>query len=70
MDAVTVAKFIQPNQFGRPVAVLPGVFLTLSPRGRDVRAQISVAKPLDPALAALLASTPGGFPLAELDSGA
>lgn len=68
MDAVTVAKFITPSLFGRPVAIFPGIILTVSPRGRDVRAQVSIVKPLDPRLAELLAATPGGLSVAELDN--
>ena len=67
MDALTVAKFITPPQYDRPIAILPGVTLTLSPRCRDVRAQLSIAKPLDTALAALLETSPAGLPLSELD---
>lgn len=67
MDALTVKRFVTPAQYGQTLPILPGVFLTVSPRGRDVRAQISIRKPLDPALAVLLGATPGGYPLAELD---
>lgn len=64
MDAVTVARFVPPKFYGHPLELLPGVFVTLSPRGRDIRTQLTIREPLLPFVRQLIDAATAANPAA------